>query len=464
MAIRKTLDRRTLLKGAGVAIGLPFLEAMLPPLAWAAPKTPRLVSVYGGVPSYLSKALPPVGALGATLTAPIASLAAVRQHVTLISGMTMPQYVKGTTPPPAGCVQQQHYCVPAPWLGGMPSMDAKPMLNQCHTVDQIWADLYGATTRFKSIQARTQTVGYLYGAMGGIVSSRYVNGVLSTQAPEPSPLALYNKLFSAGVGGSTPPPASSPAQLNKQSVLDLVLGDANRLTSSLSGTDKARMEQHFDQIREIEKTIAGGGSPTGPISGACAMPANPGPDPAIVRGSAGVINGWANETKRGDVMADLLAMALACDLTRAISWQLTWDQCGLSSLDISGVNSDLHAISHDVNNDTTGVLKVAMEKHYNWHCARFARLVANLAAMSDGAGTVLDSTFLALGTGEGAGAHNRQTMGVIIAGNGSGIKLGQHILGNGAHPGTVWVSAMQSLGRTSSTFGQLSSGFLPMLK
>jgi hypothetical protein len=463
MAIRKTLDRRTLLKGAGVALGLPFLEAMLPPLAWAAPKTPRLVSVYGGAPAFLGKSLPPTGALGATLPNAIAALAPVRQHVSLLSGMALPQYVQGTTPPPAGCVQRQHGNVPAPYLAGMPSMDAKPMLHQCHTVDQIWADAYGATNRFKSIQARVQLAGYLYGPTSGIVSSRFENGILSTQAPEASPLALYNKLFSAGVGGGTPP-ALTPAQLNKKSVLDLVLGDANRLSASLSGADKARLDQHFQQIREIEKSIAGGAGATGPVSGQCAVPTKPGADPATTIGSAGVINSWSNETLRGDVMADLLAMALACDLTRSISWQLTWDQCGMTSSVISGVNSDLHAISHDVSNDTTGSLKTAMEKQYNWHCARFARIVANLAAMSDGAGTVLDSTFLAMGTGEGVSAHNRSQMAVIIAGNGSAVKLGQHIATGGEHPGRVLVAGMQSLGRTNATLGQLTSGYAGMLK
>lgn len=458
----KPLDRRTFLKGAGgVAIGLPFLEAMLPQLASAAVSIPRLVAIYGGVPSYI-RSLPPVGALG-TLGNSYNAFNSVKQHITLISGMSLPVYPKGTTAPPGGCVQQQHYCVPAPFLGGVASYDGKPMLNKAHTIDHTFADLAGSGSKLKSLQARVQAAGYLYGATGGIVSSRFDKSVLSTFAPVPTPLELYNKLFAGGVPGSTQPPVNTtnPQDLNRRSVLDLVLNDSNRLINKLSGNDKARMELHFEQIREIEKRIAAT-APTAPTTNtaSCSQPSNPGADPSIT--NANSLGGWGGETVRGDLMADMIAMALACDLTRSVSWQLTWDQCGLGSLNISGRNGDLHQMSHDINND--GTLGAALESHLNWHCARMARLVSKLSAINDGSGTLLDSTFVGMGFGEGASAHNRANMHLFVAGVPSKIKNGQHIASGGEHSARIWISGMNALGFNKNNLGDITGPMMALLK
>lgn len=469
MTYRKPLSRRQFLRGAkGIVIGLPFLEAMLPALASAATNTPRLVAIYGGVPTYFGRTILPVGALTGSLISPISSLANVKQHVSVLLNMSLPLYAKGATPPPGGCLQQQHYTAPAPLLAGMTTLEQKSMLYQCHTVDQVFADAYGQTTAFKSIQARVQASGYGYGASGGVISSRFVGGVTNTLSPIESPLALYNKLFSNFTAPNPNNPSPAPQQpssqlLNKKSVLDLVLADANKLISSLSGADKVRMEQHFYEIREIEKRIQNSlniniGAPPVVTSASCVKPSSPPADPAVQT----AIGGWSSETIRGDLMADLLAMAMACDLTRAISWQLTFDQCGLGSTQISGINKDLHQISHDVNND--GTLKPVMEQHLNWHCARFARLVEKLSTLQEGTGSVLDNSFIGMGFGEGVGAHNRDKMHMFIAGNKSAIKLGQCIDSGGEHPARMWIAGLNSLGQNISQLGQISQPMQSILK
>lgn len=460
---KKTLSRRAVLKGAGgIMISLPFLEAMLPRLANAATATPRLVVVYGGVPTYI-KNLPATGALGPITDAAYMALEPVRQYVTMISRLALPLYSSGQTPPPGGGILRQHHVVPAPFLGGMPSMDSKPNLNQCHTIDQHFADMAGGNTRFKSIQAIAQAGGYGYGASGGIISSRYQNGVLNTLSPIASPLELFTRLFSGGVGSTTTTTSTTTVNqqlMNRRSVLDLVLGDANRLVNSLSGQDKAKLEQHFEEIREIEKRLAPATTTTTTTtSSSCAVPNSP-TDPPL--GNLGQFGSWSDETTRGNLQADILALALACDLTRSISWQLTFDQCGLGSLNIGGVNKDLHAISHDVNNDNT--LQSAMKAHLNWHCARFARLVEKLASLEDGNGKLIDQTFLGMGFGEGQSAHNRSLLHFFVAGCPSGIKLGQHIAGEGMHPAKLWISGMQALGMNFNQLGQISGAMSTLMK
>lgn len=464
MPIKKPLSRRTFLQGSGgVALALPFLEAMLPSLASAAQVTPRMVVLYGGAPTYFGKLTLPFGALSGSLIQPISSLVPVSQHVSVLMNMSLPSYVKGATAPPGACLVRQHHTAPGPMLGGVTTIDGKPMMNGAHTVDQVFADAYGGATRFKSIQARVQTLGYGYGASGGEICSRFQNGVTNTLAPIDSPLALYTKLFSGGVGGSSTPPTStvSAQVMNRRSVLDLILGDANRLAGSLSGADKIRLEQHFDEIRQIEKRLVTAPVASTGAAGSCTLPASPGNDPAT---GSDVFGGWSSETIRGDLMTDMIAMALACDLTRAVSLQLTFDQCGLGSLNISGVDKDLHQISHDVGNDTTGVLKNAMYQHTNWHCARFARLVQKLAMLQDGAGSVLDNSFLGMGFGEGVSAHNRSTMHLFIAGNKSRVKLGQCIDAAGEHPARMWISGLNSLGVNTAQLGQISGIMQSILK
>ncbi len=459
MTIRKPLSRRALLRGAGqVMIGLPFLESMLPQMAWSAPMIPRLVTMYGGTPTYM-RSLPPVGALGATLNPSMDAFLSVRQYVSLLSNMSLPVYAKGATPPAGGCVQQQHYTAPGPLLAGATSFDAKPMFYQAHTVDQVFADAIGGSTKFKSIQARVQAAGYLYGSSGGNSSSRFTNGVSNVLAPIVSPLELFSKLFSGGVGGAAPVATVSNQILNRRSVLDLVLGDRTRLVNSLSGQDKIRMEQHFDEIRNIEKSLSALPATT-PVGAGCQMPTTPGADPVVMNPNS--LGGWGQETMRGDLQAKIIAMALACDLTRAVSWMLTYDQCGLGSQFISGVSKDFHQISHDVNNDST--LRTAMEAHLNWHCARMAKLVTELLALREGTGTLLDSTFIGMGFGEGISAHNRSNMHMFIAGMPATFKMGQHIAGNLEHPARMWVAALNGLGMSTNRLGEITGSMTGILK
>ncbi len=458
MSNLKPLSRRKFLKGTGgVAIGLPFLEAMLPRLAWAAaPTTPRFVMMYGGVPTYF-KPLPAYGALVDNFSKSCTSLNSVKQHVSMISGLTIPIYAPGTTPPPGSGFRAQHYVVPAPMLAGMTSYDGKPMNFQSTTVDQLFADRFGTQNQFKSIQVRTQAAGYLYKYTGGIISSRYTGGVLSSLEPIVSPLELFSKLFS---GVTTSPPQVVAAQLlDRKSVLDLVLGDISRITGLVSGADRAKLEQHFEEIRNIERRISSS-LPPPPSGGSCTVPTNPGADPTVVNPTA--LGGWGNETLRGDIQADIIALALSCDLTRSVSWQLTYDQCGMGSQNITGVQNDLHQISHDINNNTA--LGAAMEEHLNWHCARFAKLVDKLSKIPEGTGSVLDNTFIGMGFGEGANAHDRSNMTMFVAGRKDDLKLGQHIKGNGEHPVKIFTSGLNSLGMNVTSTGQIAGNFAGLMK
>lgn len=201
----------------------------------------------------------------------------------------------------------------------------------------------------------------------------------------------------------------------------------------------------------------GTGTTTGP-GGACVGLNNPGADPAVNYG----FGSWSQETTRGHQMADMITYALACDMTRAVAWMFTHDQCWLSSTHTSGStllgNGNLPEIHNDSHFATTAI-KAA---NANWGAGLFGRLVANLAARSEGAGTLLDNTFLSMVFAEGLSAHNKTDLTYVVAGLPSRIRNGVHVASNGAHPAQVQVSGLTALGLTTNRLGEVT-GTIPGL-
>ncbi|MDF2692042.1 MAG: hypothetical protein K0S65_425 [Labilithrix sp.] len=448
------LARRSLLKGAagGILIGLPLLEVMTPRVARAAPAAPkRFIVSFAGTTHGSSRTFnPPVGALPATLPAPCGSLAPVRTLATMVSGLAVPTFNTGTTPIPGGRLNQQHGMIMAPMLAGMQSREAMPVMANGHTVDQVVADAVGGGTRLKSVQTRIQAAGYGGGDAKGISSARLENGKVRALAPIASPSLLFGTLF-GNVPGGTSSGGPTNAARKQRSILDFVLADATTLTSKVSAADRVRLDQHFTELRELELRL----SALPPVvTASCTSPTNPGTDPAL--GSPGTFGGWSNETVRGDLVADMIGLALACDVTRAVSLMLSYDQSFLKSQDPIANYADVHATGHSGTVDQIGF-------NANWHVGRFAKMVKRLADTPEGGGTLLDSTVVVMVFAEGTVSHNSSDMTAFIAGMPSRLRMGQHIASGGAHPARLMISAMQAMGMTTSTLGEVSGAFAPVL-
>jgi hypothetical protein len=407
----------------------------------------------------------PSGALPATLPRGWTALAPVRAQASVVSRLTLPIYIGTQTPPPGAAYNQQHGGTMAPLVAGVHALEHMAVIAGGHTIDQQVADALGAGTRLPSIQARVQAAGYGFGAAKGILSARVESGRLRGLAPIASPRVLYDTVFGgfvppSGGGGTMPPPAGpSLALRKKKSVLDLVLDDAQRLSRRLDGEDRARLEQHFAEIRALEARLAPTMTSPPPPSGstsACALPADPGADPAL--GSPNAFAGWSDETTRGDVMADVLALALACDLTRAVSWMLSFDQSGLSALPMSGASADIHAVSHH-----QGGTQDHVQDNANWHVARYARLVERLQALPEAGGSVLDRTCVVYVSAEGNNAHNKSNYTFSYAGCPDVLRPGRLVNAGGAHPARLMMGALAAVGLPSDRFGELGGGPLPEL-
>ncbi|MFO0725980.1 MAG: DUF1552 domain-containing protein [Myxococcota bacterium] len=450
------LSRRAFLRGAGgVVVGLPLLASLQPRAARAQTSAPRRFVLLwnGSCQTHGGMDRMPSGPLPATLSRGWAALAPIRQHASVVSSLSLPIYIGTATPPPGGAYNKTHGGTMAPICAGMHSLDHMLVAAGGHTVDQIVADAQGGSTRLPSIQARVQAAGYGYGAAKGILSGRLERGVVRGLDPIFSPTVLYNTIFS----GFTPPQNGGPAPMpslllrKRKSVLDLVLGDAQRLRARLNGEDRARLDQHFTEIRGLEERLTPPATNPPPATSSCTVPAAPPPDGPI--NTPANFAGWSEETTRGDRMSELIALALACDLTRAVSWMLTFDQCGLSSQPISGANADIHAISH-----LQGGTPDNIADNANWHVARYAGLVHRLATIPEGAGTVLDRTCVVYVSAEGNNAHNKSNFTFSYAGCPDVLRPGVLVNAGGAHPAHLMMGALAAMGLPSQSLGEISGG------
>lgn len=452
--MKSRIDRRSLLRGAAgsILVGLPLLEVMSPRVARAAGPAPgRFIVCYAGTTHGSSRVLNPAAGALNTLTAPCAALAPVKTLASMVSGLSVPTFLGTQASIAGGRLNQQHGMIMSPMLSGMHSQDRMLVQANGHTVDQVVADAIGGSTRLKSVQARIQAAGYGGGESKGIGSARLESGKLRALAPIASPSLLFSTLF-GNVPGGGGTPTSTVAARKRKSVLDFVLADAARLNANVSGADRARLDQHFTEIRELELRLAA--VPAAP-SASCTSPTNPGAAPAL--GQTGTFGGWSNETLRGDVIADMLGLALACDATRAVSLVMTYDQSFLRSQDPGAPFGDMHATGHSGTVEQIGY-------NTNWHVARFAKLVKRLSELPEGAGSVLDSTFVAMLFAEGSNSHNSSDMTAFVAGVPSKLKMGQHIPSGGAHPAKLLITGMQAIGVAKTSLGEVSGAYGGLMK
>ncbi len=151
-----------------------------------------------------------------------------------------------------------------------------------------------------------------------------------------SPTLAFSSLFSNFTPTNPASVKAAQAALaQRKSVLDLVDWNATQSLAALGASDKLRLQAHLDQIRALETSIASMPVPMG----SCVKPGTPPADPAI--GS-----GYSNEEQRAQTMVGLLAMALACDLTRSVTFQLTQWKCYMGMAGIDGKNTDMHSMTH----------------------------------------------------------------------------------------------------------------------
>lgn len=395
----KKLDRRTLLRGmlggAAVAVGLPALEIFLNDngTAYAGDSSfPKRFGIFfwgnGNLPE---KWVPAGEGPGWELTEQLAPLADVKQYITVVSGMKV---MTGNTVP--------HGSGPVGMLSGAPFPPGDESTFALPSIDQVIAQAIGGETRFKSLEVGVQPGG----------ESRSYNGPHSMNPPETSPAALFNRIFGAGfvLPGTNATP--DPRLDLRRSVLDVVKDDAKRLQDRLGSADRARLEQHLEGVRGLEKQIKKM-QENPPSLAACAVPGQPEPEYPEVDGRPPL-----SEISR--VISDILVMALACDQTRVFS---DWFSTPVNNMLYPNTTAGHHQLTHDEPDPQPQVHGIVL-----YTMTELAYLVAALAAVQEGEGTLLDHTALLITSDVSyARAHSIEEYPILIAGTANGaLQQGIH--------------------------------------
>ena len=403
---KKSLPRRTFLRGFGASFALPLLDAMIPSMTAVAdtPASParlrRLGYVYMPMGSDITRWTPPgkdnLDQLSPTLT----PLEPVKSHVAVISNMELGNAYPGT-----------HATSNSAFLSAATARRTESTDYYLGTTaDQIAAKQIGQATLLPSLEMSMDLLS-IVGQCDNGYACVYQNNLSwsSPTTPLPSeahPRLIFETLF--GEGGS--PTARRAALRKRASLLDSVTKEITRLQNSLGPADREKLSQYLDSIREVERRIQR--AETG---------AKENPLPDLDR-PTGVPAAWADHAR---LMFDLQVLALQGDITRVITFQLARETSNRTYPEI-GVSDPHHPLTHH-GNDPEKIAKVAKINHF--HVSLFAEFLQKLKQTPEGNGSLLDHSLYLYGSGMGnPNVHDHTNLPIIVAGGAAGnMRGGRHI-------------------------------------
>ena len=401
------LSRRAVLRGlvggTVTALALPPLEAMFnqhgDALASGESIPKRFGVFFWGNGVRLARWTPSQTGAGWTPSEALAPLSAVKDYVSVLSGMNVKI--------PA---RRGHHNGAASLLSGIPFIEENPGAAAYAStfggpsIDQIAAEAIGQSTRFRSLEVGvSKRVSTSEGTTLQFLSH---NGPNNTNPPEYSPRALFQRVFGSGFDPGDPSPEVDPRVALRRSVLDAVINDADDLKTRLGSNDKARLDQHLDGVRDLEQRLAKLEElPTAPS--ACVTPAEPPELPNV--------NGNEQLTAISHAMSDVLAMAIACDQTRVFSNMFS-GSVSYTVYNEIGATDGHHSLTHDEPGEQDMVHDITV-----YIIDQLAYFLSALKAIPEGAGNVLDNLSLVATTDVTEGKiHSETDYPILIAGGGGG--------------------------------------------
>jgi hypothetical protein len=418
MITNKTLPRRTFLRGVGATLALPLLDSMLPAfsrLSAAAKSAVRLGYVYtpNGIIGASDKSPRPFMWTPTTVgenfefSPTIKALEPFRQHVNVFSGLAQ---VTGRA---LGDGPGDHARATATFLTGVhPYKTGGANFKLGISADQIAAKELGRSTQLSSIELGLEPQPLAGNCDSGYTCAYMSMSWRSATSPLPAeinPRAVFERLF--GDGESTDP-ASRMARLESQkSVLDYVTGSLSRLQGSVGTSDKRKLDEYLEAVRDIERRIQ------------LAERQNVLTQlPHMERPSA-IPDDYEQYTK---LMMDLQVIAWQTDMTRVASFMLGRDGSNRPYREI-GISDGHHSISHH-QNDPERVEKLI--KIDELHVAMFAYLLKRLQETPDGDGTLLDHSLIVFGSSlSESNIHTHDDLPIVLAGNANGqVKGNRHLV------------------------------------
>ncbi len=442
------LPRRTFLKGMGAALGLPFLDAMLPRtvLAGAAAKGAPLAA-----PTRMAYVFFPNGAImrdwtptaaGTSFELPktLTPLASHRKDMLVISGLA---HDKGRA---NGDGAGDHARSCAVFLtGAQPRKTGGADIHVGMSVDQVAAEKYGKETRLPSLELGIES-GRQAGSCDSGYSCAYSSNISwkspsQPMAKEINPKLAFERLF----GDSRDEQARAERDFYRKSILDFVASDSAQLNAKLGAADRRKLDEYFTSIREIELRIENASSSRG------RLPDRPAPD-----GIPGTL------TEHIRLMYDLMVMAFQTDATRISTFMLASEGSNRTYPEVD-VNDAHHGLSHH-RNDEEKVVKIQRIDQYLMD--QFAYFIDRMKSVKEGDKTLLERSMIVYGSGISDGnRHRHDDLPVLILGQANGaITTGRHMVLDSETPMTnLFLSMLDTVGAPTERLGD-STGKLAGLR
>jgi hypothetical protein len=440
---KKHLSRRTLIRGGGVALALPLLDAMVPAstaLAQTA-AAPKLRAGFFYIPHGAIQNNTPYGKEVDAWTSSgkgdsfklghiLDPLEAHKNYVTTFEN------VENTAA--GGSV---HTLNPATWLSCVRPDTAAKSASMSITLDQIIAQKLGQQTALPSLELSSETT-IQVAACGG--AGCYYASTTSYAGPN-SPLPMeYNprKVFIQLLGeGDTA--AERDALIRKNvSVLDMIAERSQSLSKELGASDKAALSDYLDTVREIERRVA--------MAGQRDLSKVQVPDAPV-----GELENFDEQVK---LMFDLIALAYQADLTRIASYVMVAEGTNRTYNHV-GVPDSFHPVSHH-SNDRERIRRLTIIQRY--HMQRFADFVKKLADTPDGDGSLLDHSLFLYGSNMGnSNQHDNYPLPEILVGGANGKHKGGKnlVLPERTPLANIHMTILDKLGIPQPSFGN-STGII----
>jgi hypothetical protein len=432
---KRHLPRRTLLKGMGAALALPLLDAMVPAataLAQTLPGKKRLIAiemVHGAAGSTAFGAKrnlwAPAGVgrefdLGPTSMSP---LEGYRDYLTIVSNTDVAN-AEAVIPPEIG---GDHFRSAAVFLTqAHPKQTQGSDLHAGTSIDQLVAQKIGRDTPIPSMQLCIENVDQAGGCFYGY-SCAYTDSISWADPETPLPMIrdprlVFDQLF--GIGAT--PEARAERRKRDRSLLDFVQHSVARLQKDLGATDRARLSEYLENVREIERRIE-----------KVEAQNSSGEERELPGAPKGVPDSYEEHVK---LMMDLQVLAFQADITRVFAFKMSRDVS--NRVFIPEVNTGFHIASHHGEREDR-ILDFAKVNKY--HVGLVPYLLEKLKSSPDGdGGNLLDNSLVFYGSPMGnPNVHNHKRCPLFIAGHAGGALKGNlHIK---APDGTPMANAMLSM-------------------
>lgn len=433
--------RRRFLRGAGVALALPWMESVSQRSMQAAAVAPPIRTAFIYFPNGVwEKAwVPTTTGPDYALSPSLEPLADLKSEVLVLSGLDKKNSHGG----------DGHYAKTANFLTGMPvaKTTGKDVSSGGISIDQRIAEQLRGQTPLPSLELGTEPV--ISGIDSNVGYTRLYGSHISWQsaqrpmAKEIHPRLVYERLF-----GKSLSPSGNTAD-EYQNLLDYVLEDAHGLRRTLGRDDQFKMDEFLDSVRSVEQRIDF---------------AKRHPDRELAAMQSGIeVSSQSPLSVPAElpsdfrehiaIMLDLMALAFQSDSTRVCSLMFANDVSGRNFSFLDGVSGGHHELSHHENNEA----KIAQYQRINrWHTEQFARFLRKLQSIPEGDSNLLNHCMIVFGSSMSDGnRHDPDNLPVLVGGRGGGaLKTGQHVSMSGMVPlCNLYLTMLQKMGMPDTSFG-----------